>query len=297
MHWLWASATLASAAASAAQVVVTMPRHFEVDIVFPHNETYKPTDTMPIVFAVQNITVPISIGDFQLDWYIWNFPGGQFDRNRSDHVSWGSFQVPAYTIANGTALDTTLFLVGFTNVTNWFRYLRPIPAATEYTPAVDDRFVLQWMMHWSDLPETCPETLVWLKGAMMLNIQTAGGKGGSGWQGEIHDVQEPLPECPEFGGEIHIRPSSNASAPECPALGFLESAQGNPCAVKVDQAVASSISSRVSSSVASSMSKYHPTPAPTTQGVASSTSKAGVGPAHAVQTALAAVCVLCGLAL
>lgn len=297
MHWFWASATLASAA-GAAQVVTT-PRQFEVDIVFPHNETYKPADTMPVVFAIQNITVPRSIGTFQVEWEIMSCPGGQFNENTSSEITWGVMQ-PVFA-TNETAADTTLFLVDFTNVTEWVQWGQPIPPATEYKPAVDDRYLLQWYVYWTDLPRTCPksESLVGAgvgKGALMFNIQTVWGKEGSGWQGEIHDVQETIPECPEFGARVQIGPAWNATRPECPMLELLETRQGNPCAVKVDQAAVSSISSRVSSSVSSSVSKYHPT-ATTTRVVASSTSKAGVGPARTVQTALAAACVLCGLAL
>ena len=116
MHCFWAFAALTTAAAGAAQVVTT-PRQFEVDIVFPHNETYKPTDTMPIVFAIQNVTVPRSIGGFQLEWQIMDCPGGLFNENTSVEMTWGVMQ-PVFA-SNETAADTTLFLVGFTNVTEW----------------------------------------------------------------------------------------------------------------------------------------------------------------------------------
>ncbi|KAK3309280.1 uncharacterized protein B0T15DRAFT_136040 [Chaetomium strumarium] len=292
--WLWASAGLATFAAAAE--VVTTPRQFEVDIVFPHNETYKPADTMPIVLAIQNASAATSIGSFSIFWRIAQLQGGQLNSASSSTVDFGNFEV----FSNETSADTPLFLAAFTNVTDWIRYGRPIPPATEYTPAVDDRYMLQWSIVWTSLFGTCTkfESLVSADlpadGALTFNIQTVWGQEGTGWQGDIHDVQEAIPECPEFGALVQIGPPPNATKPACPGFEILESRQGNPCAVKVDQPAASSISSRVSSSVSSYMSKYHPTPT-TTAAVESSTSKAGVGPARTVQTALAAACVLCGL--
>lgn len=292
MHscWFWASAGLAALAAAAE--VVTTPRQFEVDIVFPHNETYKPADIMPIVLAIQNPSSATSIGSFGIFWQIIQLPGGQLNLTLPATVDYGNIDVLSN---DGTSEDTALFIVDFTNVTHWIQYGRPIPPATKYTPAVDDRYLLQWSIVWTSLFQTCTkfESLVAADlpadGALTFNIQTD-------WQDEIHDVQEGIPECPEFGALVQIGPAPNATKPACPGFEILESRNGSPCAVKVDDAVASSISSRVSSSAASSMSKYHPTPT-TTAAVETTTSEGGVGPARVVQTALAAACVLCGLAL
>ncbi len=286
MHWLRSCLALATAATGTAQAVTT-PRQFEVDIVFPHNETYKPADILPIVFAIQNATIPRSIGVFQLDWKIWICKGGQFNENTSIDVGWGTMQGFG---TNETAADKPLFLVGFAMLTDWL-------SAYKYTPTVDDRYLLQWDLFWPYLVGNCTDPWVSFeagRGAVMFNIQTVGGNEGSGQQGKVHDVQETFPECPEFGGIVQIGPL-NATKPECPALDLLETPQGNPCAVTVDQAAASSISRRVTSSALNYLSVYHP--ATTTTTVSSSKSKAGVGPARTVQTALAAACVLCGLAL
>ncbi|KAK4121635.1 hypothetical protein N657DRAFT_665405 [Parathielavia appendiculata] len=254
MHsgWLWASAALATLAT--AVEVATRPRQFEVDIVFPHNETYKPAVTMPIVLAIQNASVAASLRDFT--------------NETSAIVEDGEPQL----LSNGTSADTILSLVGFTDVTRWIRYGWLIPPATEYTPAVDGKYLLQWSIPWLDLPPTCEK----------FDHMTVWGKeGGNGWQVEIHDVQEAIPECPEVGGLVQIRRPPNATNSACPPTSeILGSRQGRPCAIKVDEAAASSISSPVSSSVSSSTSD-----------------KAGVGPARTVQTALAVACEVCGLAL
>jgi hypothetical protein len=293
MHscWLWASAGL-SALAAAAEVITT-PRQFEVDIVFPHNETYKPADIMPIVLAIQNPSAATSIGSFQVFWNIIHLPGGKLNLTFPPQVDYGNIEVLSEDAT--TSADTALFVVDFTNVTKWIQYGHPIPPATKYTPAVDDRYLLQWSIVWTSLFPTCTksESLVSVRlpteGALVFNIQTD-------WQGEIHDVQEGIPECPEFGALVQVGPPPNATKPACPGFEILESREGSPCAVKVDEVAASGISSRVSSSVASWSSKYRSTPT-TTAAIESSTSEAGVGPARVVQTALAAACVLCGLAL
>jgi hypothetical protein len=94
------------------------------------------------------------------------------------------------------------------------------------------------------------------------------------------------PGCPEFGGVVQIRPNDNAAGAECFVVEMLAGREGNPCAVKVDEAVFSTISSQVSALATPTMTT---TPSPI--------SSAGVGPARTVQTALAAACLLCGLAL
>jgi hypothetical protein len=271
-------------ALAAAVEVVTTPRQFEVDIVFPHNETYKPADIMPIVLAIQNPSAATSIGSFLVFWDLFYLPGGELNLTDLPQVDYGNFEV----LSNATtSADTPLFLVDFTNVTKWMAY---------DAPTVDDRYLLQWSIVWRSLFPTCTkfESLVSSRlpaeGALIFNIQT------DDWQGEIHDVQEGIPECPEFGALVQIGPPPNLMKPACPRLEILESREGSPCAAKVDEVAASAISSRVSSSVASSVSRYRPTPT-TTVAIESSTSEAGVGPARVVQTALAAACVLCGLAL
>jgi hypothetical protein len=273
-----------SALAAAAEVITT-PRQFEVDIVFPHNETYKPADIMPIVLAIQNPSAATSIGSFQVFWNIIHLPGGKLNLTFPPQVDYGNIEVLSEDAT--TSADTPLFLVDFTNVTKWMAY---------DAPTVDDRYLLQWSIVWRSLFPTCTkfESLVSSRlpaeGALIFNIQT------DDWQGEIHDVQEGIPECPEFGALVQVGPPPNATKPACPGFEILESREGSPCAVKVDEVAASGISSRVSSSVASSVSRYRPTPT-TTVAIESSTSEAGVGPARVVQTALAAACVLCGLAL
>ncbi|KAL7924301.1 hypothetical protein ACQKWADRAFT_286390 [Trichoderma austrokoningii] len=66
---------------------LTLPATFEVDLLFPRNETYAPSWLMPVVFAIQNpsLAVPLSAS---IQWNMWegnntrspgSFGGASFD--------------------------------------------------------------------------------------------------------------------------------------------------------------------------------------------------------------------------
>jgi hypothetical protein len=96
--------------------------------------------------------------------------------------------------------------------------------------------------------------------------------------------------CPQVDRVLQF--AYNATATSAGRLNLQTSqAQADPCVVKVDQAVASSISS----SVASMVSSMQAASMSTTTAHPTSTSSGGVGVVRPVQTALAAACVLCGL--
>lgn len=280
---LWAPALTALAAVSAQQQQ-TPPTDFpsfEIDNVFPRNETYKPTDVFPIVFAIQNMTAMASIGQFTLLWSIMPFgeghrPGGISYENRQMELS-GSHILPP----NNTApSDGTTYLVDYTNVTEWITH-----------PRDDDyRFMLQWYLSYHDVPEACgyagtsPAAGTPGDGSVMFNVQRTWGEKGH-WKGAIHDDARVTTECPELGTVLEITP--NATSPQCPVVHKRLEREGNPCGARPDEVAVSSIMSHVSSLAA---------PTPTTDWWLS-TSSAGVGPARTVQTALAAACLLGGLAL
>ncbi|KAK4040089.1 hypothetical protein C8A01DRAFT_35869 [Parachaetomium inaequale] len=269
-HPFWAAAALALAVS--AQQTPTTAQHVEIDIVFPRNETYRDTDVFPIVMAVQNIsTIRETKGDYQIFWDIMPYsdgliPGGILYDS-------GTLQI----LTNNTITGST-FLVAATNATKWLRENR--------STGRFDRFMLQWYFEDSDREERCggPRNGNAGRGGLMFNIQTAYAEDLYGLEGMLLDVDD-IPECPQFAALVES--GQNATNPECPTQKQLEGVQGNPCAVKVDQAAITSILSQASSLLA-----------PTSTATSStSTSSAGVGPARTVQTALAAACVLCGLAL
>lgn len=269
MHssWLWASAGLAALAAAAE--VVTTARQFGVVNVFPHNETYKPSDIMPIVPAIQNSSAVGSVESFSVTWQIVQFPeahsGFSSDipsSGDSGTMDYGDFQVSP----NETSADTNLFLVNFTNVTHWIQYGPREPADDKDTPVVHGKYILQWTLTWWGLLETCGTksgseytTGLVVRGALTFSIQTVLGEGGTGSQGEIHDVQEAISECPSYSGISEVGPPPDPKKPACPALERLATRRGSLCDARVDEAAASTISSLVSNSVSSYMFQHDPT--------------------------------------
>jgi len=83
----------------------------------------------------------------------------------------------------------------------------------------DDRFVLQWRLEWTNFVGPCGRYKVGIsmptpeRGAQMFNIATVHGQEWpTEWQGEIREVLD-IPECPELGTVVEIRPSENATKP------------------------------------------------------------------------------------
>jgi hypothetical protein len=276
---LWAPAL--TALAVSAQQMLTEVHTFEVDNVFPRNETYNLVDVFPIVFALQNMTAMASIGQFEFSWGIMPFgagssPGGIVP-DRDQFTLSGSRLLPP----NNTApSDGTTYLVDYTNPTEWVHIAND----------ADARFMLQWYVRWPGplCPHRQPSALAGLptEGSVMFNMRRTQGDDVLWRGGPTHDALVTPDQCPTLGSVVEI-----ATVPGgCPVVQKRLERPGNPCGARPDAAAVSSIMSQVSSMAA-------PTPTPTTA-PPSSTSSAGVGPACAVQTALAAAaCFLGGLAL
>ncbi|KAL2128190.1 hypothetical protein VTI74DRAFT_9538 [Chaetomium olivicolor] len=115
----WTCVTLALAA-SAQQTpplnFTTQP--FDVDVVFPRNETYRQTETLPIVLAVQNLTT-WTVGNYNIyfQWDSMPFSGGTAPGGML--YDSGQFQIPWNRLA-----ATPSFLIDAidaTNVTTWYK--------------------------------------------------------------------------------------------------------------------------------------------------------------------------------
>ena len=278
---LWIPALAALAVSAQQQQIPTEVQTFEIDNVFPRNETYKRADVFPIVFALQNMTAMASIGQFELTWSI--MPFGEGRRPSGLVPDYDLFMLAGSRLLppNNTApSDGTTYLVDYTNFTAWF----------SYNEGADDRLMLQWSLRWPGLDDDlCDRDASSARaglpgqGSVMFNVPRAWGKD-SLWKGPIHDALVTA-ECPQLGSVVEIAP--NATTPECPAVQKRLEREGNPCGAQPDEAAVSSIMSQVSSMAAPTSTTAEP----------SSTSSGGVGPARTVQTALAAACLLCGLAL
>jgi len=248
--------------------------HYEVDIIFPRNETYLPSSTFPIAIAVQNLSVAAAIGNLTIEWGIEPWDGG----NIPGMINYGAgdFGIPP-DAASKPAPYT--ILVDHDNVTEWVQ-----------KKSRGERYLFYWALTSYEFQRKCngSDTLYRTTGSVMFSVEgdwEAGAKPNSGWvdggKGKPADIMQ-VPECPDFSRSVEIRPNGTVSA--CPRM--VDLGTKNPCAVKVDKAAASSIVSRVSVLAA---------PTPTSTRVTSTPNAAATR--YPLQTALAAACLLCGLVL
>ncbi len=283
---------------------------FEVDVVFPRPvwqtyamrdiQTFKANEIIPLVLAVQNLpdwkVANQSIG---WEWFIYSLAAPDYERKALlDH---GFFET-----VDAMKTDPA-FLVAVTNSSTWYKN----DTVTHRSPkAPGETYMFQWSASFDTDDSRCylrnrrgelPNLNSFSTAAIFdvlseseqlrVNISTA-----------IVAIPQ-APQCPESNGLYQIHGSSNATETQCPVEITTvipatplpeETNQGNPCAVQIDDAIASSISSRVAS-VTSAWTAQSTT---TTGSVATSTSSGGAGAVLPVQTAMAAAaCLLCGLAL
>jgi hypothetical protein len=174
--------------------------------------------------------------------------------------------------ANDTGFESQ-YLIATTNVTEWIGQ-----------SSREDRYMLKWYLGF----DSCGDEYL-AQGNLMFNIATEA-EAITYEPGEVHRVMD-VPRCPAFGAVVDVQ--NNATESQCPIRGMAQDAEGEPCnrLAGVNRNLYSSILSRASQLAA-----------PTSTGTSTitsttSTGGAGAGPARTVQTALAAACLLGGLAL
>lgn len=209
---------------------VTAP--FEIDVIFPRNETYRPAGVFPISLAVQRYTSLRAAGNFSLSWHIMPYSYGRIPGG----ITWdeGDFETNISPDDN----DTVIFVAN-TNVTEWI-----------HQKDHDDRFRLQWHLEW-DFRNECDSKGSYVFGGIMFSIETeweakkSPGGEGIGKRPDVLDV----PECPVLGSVVLLQNTTDI----CSWVVDMgnNTADGTPCAVTVDEVLASSISSQAASSATS----------------------------------------------
>ena len=233
--------------------------YIEVDIVHPRNTTYIAAEVFPIAFKIQNLPwIRSPRSELNIFWDIMPYGNGLIPGGIY-------FDSGTVRVSNDTNSESS-YLIATTNVTKW------IGRASR-----EDRYMLQWYLSF----DSCDKDLA--SGDLMFNVVTEA-EAITYEPGEVHKVMD-VPPCPEFAALIAIRNDTTES--QCPLGEVDQDTEGNPCYAEASRDTYSSILSQASSLAA-------PT---STTASATSTSSAGVGPARTVQTALAAACLLGGLAL
>ncbi|KAK3301072.1 uncharacterized protein B0H64DRAFT_471050 [Chaetomium fimeti] len=231
----------------------------EIDIVHPRNATYIAAEVFPIAFRMQNF---IWLSDADLDGLsiFWGIMPYGNDGHTPGGIHYDSGTIRA---ANDSSI-----LVATTNVTEWIGRSQR-----------NDRYMLQWSLS----HDSCGKKRRLTRGNLMFDIATEQ-EAITYEPGELHMVMD-VPACPEFA--VAIEYGIDATESQCLFGKVVENTEGNPCLRELNRNVYSSILSHASSLAA-------PT---STTSATSTSSSAGVGPARTVQTALAAACLLGGLAL
>ncbi|KAH8650097.1 hypothetical protein BX600DRAFT_474068 [Xylariales sp. PMI_506] len=237
---LGASSIVAAAASNTSSTATAQATpYFEIDVIFPRNETYKTSDIFPIALAIQNTTVLRSLGKVVVEWDIMpydygNVPGG---------VLWDQ---GIFTLPDGTADDNEPWiLVGNSNVSSWIHLKDTYP---------QDRFMLQWVVFWTDYDDACGGDAPSAFGSgLMFSIETDYEETVLGEDaGIVPDVTQ-VPECPIFGTMVEISLNST-NATSCPAVVDENTGlTGNPCAVKINSGAASDIALLASSAASASI--------------------------------------------
>lgn len=228
-------ATLLLASGAAAQEVP----HFELDVIFPRNETYLPAETFPIAVAIQNLTALRTLGDFEVAWDIMPYANGLVPGGITYDM--GVFEM----LEDGG--DGTSIFVGNSNVTGWIDEKRQR----------GEQYGLNWHVVWRRLKERCGIENTNVFGHIIFDVQTEWERRETREKVELGltpDVKE-APECPVFGTVVEIRPPVGNSSCETVVDGDT-GREGEPCAVRVDRELASSIESWAASIATS-------TPSPT----------------------------------
>ncbi|CAG5160562.1 uncharacterized protein ALTATR162_LOCUS5852 [Alternaria atra] len=254
---------------------------FEIDVLFPReNETYNYTSSLPIVFTFQNLTAAAELGPFRFLWVIMPYnsikkpiPGGTINDQWVEGFT--SENVSTFTNPNGSPF----VLTNYTNPKEWNS--KPNYGGTAYA--------LQWYIQWDYIEAQCdyPNLAVLPSNGSQLLFTLL-----PAWRGEW---SAPNPSalgnvtdnCAQLGTLAMVDANkSNACSMDQLRLGE----SGNPCAIKPDEAMVSSMSSVVES-LSASQSLATATPTTTESPV---TPNAAVATGVSVQPALAAALVLGG---
>lgn len=220
----------------------------EVDVIFPiHNATYNITESLPIVFALQNLTAAAAIGSFTFAWGI--MPYGNVDDNQEPGGVLNARASVYFTTANATT--EPYILVNQTDVQKW--YFKP-----QYP--YDYFYALQWGIEWDAGTKACDSNPLGVFGTLFFNVS-------------INDPEPSLAnltgQCPQLGAVYEINTTFKNSS--CSAV-VSNNGTGNPCAVTLDQATVANISSTwqglVAASKATTSASATATSSPTKQNIA-----------------------------
>jgi hypothetical protein len=217
-----------STTSSTAQSPASTPSSIEIDVIFPiHNATYNITESLPIVFALQNLTAAAALGPFIFAWDI--MPYGNVGENQEPGGVTNDYWTTTFTTANTTS--EPYILVNQTNVQKWqFGPYYPLGSV----------YALQWYISWDFPIQPCNSDPLGVFGTLFFNINI---------NSPEPDLEDVIGQCPQLGGAYEINTTAKNSS--CSAV-VSNSSSEDSCAVTLDKAMVGNISSAVQSLIAAS---------------------------------------------
>ena len=148
------SIPLAYSASSANSTALSV----EIDVIFPiHNATYNITESLPIVFALHNLSAAATLGSFTFGWDI--MPYGNVDGIQEPGGVTCGYASVHFTTANATT-EPYIF-VNQTDVQEW-QYPAHYPYGSVYA--------LQWSIQWDADIKPCDSDPLGVFGTLFFNI-------------------------------------------------------------------------------------------------------------------------------
>ena len=198
---------------------------FEVDVVFPRNETYNWAPVFPIILAIQNPQNATALGDFHIRWDIMSWREG---RSPTGLYVEGDDKRRRGFFSNRVSFkdNEPFYLVNATNVTQW----RP----GRMRPAETDVLNMYWSVEWDQGPCSNPH---YASGEIRFTINNE--------TGITPNIMDAVDKCPDFASLIEAVNTTLTKNESCPGYIELGRELANPCGSRIDKAKASSIASEI----------------------------------------------------
>jgi hypothetical protein len=196
----------------------------EIDVIFPiYNATYNITKSLPIVFALQNLTAAAALGPFTFIWDI--MPWGNIGEKPVPGGVLNDECGTTFTSVNATTYP--YILVNQTDVQKW-----------QFGPYYPDSsvYALQYGIQWDTTDKVCDSDPLDVQiGTLFFNINIGSPE---------PDLEILVGQRPQLGRVSDINTTVKNSS--CSAV-VSNSGTGDPCAITMDKAMVGGISSSVQS--------------------------------------------------
>ena len=195
--------------------------HFEMDVIFPRNETYKATDFFPVAIVLQNTTAPRLLGNYTVPYKIVGIKHHHEPRETYYFPMIESEMQAVEGVGGGDGDDDFAIYVANTNATDWIQ-------KREWGMTYE----LQVHTYWDDYSDRCGRHVHYQTITVPFAINDSYSRNEYTGPTVDPDVMA-VPKCPAFPAMVEMRP--NATDESCSWPDDENSTiPVDPCAVVVD---------------------------------------------------------------